>query len=147
MLLPIGGQQLAEFYHNVLQRRVLMLPGRYVLVVRGAIIEAQVRSHRPSYINALLIQSRGRAVRTLCTVCQTQMTASTNGWARPFSVCIRLPNHFGGAYANCKWRDHAGRYSVRDGQANDTDESGLSDDDRLGRDLEAGPTGDGGQYV
>ena len=60
---------------------------------------------------------------------------------------ISTPNHFGGACANCKWRDHAGRCSVRDGQADDTDESGSLDDDRLGRDLEAGPAGDGGQHV
>ena len=118
-----------------------------MLVVWRAITEAQVCSHRPSYINALLIQNRGKAVRTLYIACQMQMTASTNGWVRPFPVCIWLSNHFGKAYANCKWWDHVGRCSIRDGQANDTDESGSLDDDRLERDLKAGPAGGSGQHV
>ncbi len=75
------------------------------------------------------------------------MIASINGWARPFSVCMWLPNYFGGVYANCKWRDHVDRCSIRDGQIDDTDESGLSDDDHLEQDLEAGSTGDGDQHV
>ncbi|OJD25449.1 hypothetical protein ACJ73_03181 [Blastomyces percursus] len=33
---------------------------------------------------------------------------------RPFPECRRLSGHFGGACGNCKWRDHAIRYSVRD---------------------------------
>ncbi len=76
-----------------------------------------------------------------------QMMAFINGWIKPFLVCIWLSNHFGGAYINCKWRDHAGRCSVQDSQTDDTDESGLSDDDRPGRDLEVGPAGGGGQHV
>jgi Protein of unknown function (DUF3716) len=48
---------------------------------------------------------------------------------------MRLAGHFGGACANCKWRDHAARCSVRDSQ---------DDNDRPGRDLEAGPAGNGG---
>ncbi|OJD09454.1 hypothetical protein ACJ73_10300, partial [Blastomyces percursus] len=35
---------------------------------------------------------------------------------RPLPECRRLPGHFGGAYGNCKWRDHASRCSVRDGE-------------------------------
>ncbi len=75
------------------------------------------------------------------------MTASINGWVRPFPVCMRLSNHFGGAYANCKWRDHVDRCSIRDSQTDDTDKSGSSDNDRPKQDLEAGPTGNGGQYI
>src|SRR5438034_1057150 len=43
------------------------------------------------------------------------MQADPNSYARPFPYCHRLPGHFGGAYGNCKWKDHATRCSVRDG--------------------------------
>ncbi|KAF2228495.1 hypothetical protein EV356DRAFT_457712, partial [Viridothelium virens] len=28
---------------------------------------------------------------------------------RPFPECRQMPSHFGGACANCKWRDHGAR--------------------------------------
>jgi hypothetical protein len=71
-------------------------------------------SARPSYINAVLIQSRGIFVGAPCSACASQMRLSIHGWAKPFPVCVRLPGHFGGCCGNCKWRDHAARCSKRD---------------------------------
>ncbi len=124
-----------------------MLPRRYMFIVRRVIIKAQVYLYRLFYINTLFIQSRGKAVRMLCIICQMQMMASINGWVKPFSVCMQLPNHFDRAYVNCKWRDHVGRCSIQDGQTDNADECNSSDDDRLGRDLEAGPVGSDGQHI
>jgi hypothetical protein len=108
-LLPIGGQQLRPFCHNELQLAVLALPGRDVPIVRGSMTGRQINSHRQSYINALLIASRGRPTMSPCGgSCQ-----SSRG-GRPFRMCIRLPGHFGGSCANCKWRDWASHCSVRD---------------------------------
>jgi Protein of unknown function (DUF3716) len=103
----------------------LALPGQDVLFVRGSMNEHQVLSHRPSYINAILIQSRGRTEVQACLACRT------GPGLRPFPECRRLLGHFGGACGNCKWRDHASRCSVRDGEdavevilIADTDEEG-----------------------
>ncbi|THC87379.1 hypothetical protein EYZ11_013175 [Aspergillus tanneri] len=59
-VLPIGGQQLAPWVHSLPGQAVLARLGQDVRFVRGCISGYQILSHRPSYINALLIQSRGR---------------------------------------------------------------------------------------
>ena len=54
-VLPVGGQQLGAWVHSAQGLAVLALPGRDVPFVRGAITGQQVLTHRPSYINAILI--------------------------------------------------------------------------------------------
>ncbi len=142
LLLPVGGQQLAEFCHNAFQCQVFVLNGRNVLVVRGAITEAQIRSYRPSYINVLFIQSRGIVPRLPCSMYQTQIRASVRRWTRLFSICIRLSDHFGSTYANCKWQDHAARCDIQDGELVED-----SDDDHPGGDQVSGPAGGGQQLL
>jgi hypothetical protein len=88
---------------------VLGLPGQDVEFVRGSITPAQVGTHRPSYINAILIQSRGVVQAPACDAC----SAARPGF-RPFPECRRVPGHFGGCCGNCKWRDHAARCSAKD---------------------------------
>lgn len=100
--LQIGGQELAVACHNVLQRAVFVMPGLNVPYVAGAITPNQIMSHRPSYINALLIQSRGTPSATPCTECSRRGSG-------PFLACVKLHGHFGGACGSCKWRDHAVR--------------------------------------
>ena len=118
-VLVVGGQQMAAWVHSPQGRAVLALPGQDVVFVRGAITPNQVASHRPSYINAILIQSRGNVVLNPCTACQGLCPG-----LRPFPECRRLPGHFGGCCGNCKWRDHALKCSVRDDRIVE-----LSDDD------------------
>lgn len=61
----------------------------------------QIQTGRPSYINAILIASRGVPVpEEICSHTRT---------GHPFAGSVRLPGFFGGACANCKWRDHASR--------------------------------------
>lgn len=108
-VLLVGQQQMATFVHNTVGRAVLALPGQDVEFVRGSITPNQVGSHRPSYINAILIQSRGAAAQPACGAC-----AAARPGLRPFPECRRVAGHFGGACANCKWRDHGSRCSVRD---------------------------------
>lgn len=38
----------------------------------------------------------------------------SDGYAAPFPVCVRLPGHFGGSCANCKWPDRAASCSNGD---------------------------------
>ena len=103
------------------QRAVLALPGVDVAFVLGAILPHQIGSHRPSYINAILIQSRGQAPPRACLQCRG------GPGLRPFPECRRVPGHFGGACANCKWRDHGARCSFVRG---DDDGDDGSDDQR-----------------
>lgn len=61
---------------------------------------------RPSYLNGVLIQSRGRTGMT-CTACMQ------NPERGPFTDCRRAAGYFEGACGNCKWRDHGARCTVR----------------------------------
>ena len=54
-LLLVGGQQLAPYAHSPQSRAVLALPGVDVAFILGRISPRQLGSHRPSYINAVLI--------------------------------------------------------------------------------------------
>jgi hypothetical protein len=84
-----------------------MAEGRTVDFVPGAASERQIRMHRLSYVNALLIQSRGVLVLEPCSSCQNKMLMDRDAYAYPFVHCIRLPGHFGGCCGNCKWPDRA----------------------------------------
>lgn len=106
----VAGQQLSPFAHSRQARAALALPGQDVPFVRGSMNEHQVLTQRPSYINAILIQSRGRPEMQACTACRG------GPGLHPFPQCSRLPGHFGGACGNCKWRDHTIRCSVQDGE-------------------------------
>jgi hypothetical protein len=90
---------------------VLDLPGQDVPIVRGSIRGHQLATHRQSYVNALLIASRGIIVRSPCPEhCQTQRP-------HPFISCVRLPGFWAGCCANCKWPDHGIQCSARDALA------------------------------
>jgi RecA/RadA recombinase len=58
-ILRVGGSLLAPMCHNQVQRNLLAMPGRDVRFVRDGIRPDQVATHRPSYINAILIQRAG----------------------------------------------------------------------------------------
>jgi Protein of unknown function (DUF3716) len=77
---------------------------------------AQMGSHRASYINAILIQSRGVARNPPCGAC-----AADRPGLRPFPECRRIQGHFGGCCGNCKWRDHAARCTARNIESDDED--------------------------
>ena len=119
--LVVGGQQLAPACHNAAQRAVLALPGRDIAFVRGRITPVQLGSHRPSYVNAVLIQSRGRTRAVRCTECRRRGLT-------PFPECRRLRGHFGGCCANCKWRDHGARCRFVDEDGDSYEDSESNDD-------------------
>ncbi len=108
-VLTVAQRQLAPYAHSPQARGVLCLPEQDVEFVRERISPTQIGSHRPSYINAILIQSGDQAAPNLCIAC-SQPRPGLN----PFPYCRHVVRHFGGACGNCKWRDHASRCSVRD---------------------------------
>jgi hypothetical protein len=71
-----------------------------------AIKERQIRTGRPSYINVVLIQSRGILAIRACSTCRS------NSGPRPFVECQILAGFWGGCCGNYKWKDHGLRYSL-----------------------------------
>ena len=45
------GQRIIEFAHTQEQRRLALKPGQDIVFLQGRIIEAQLQSHRLSYVN------------------------------------------------------------------------------------------------
>ena len=128
--LNVANQGLSPFVHSAPGRNLLALPGRNVLIHPTVVTAARTAMNRPSYVNAILIQSRGappvaRPPRAAvgCTACSVLGTPT--GDRKAFPECRHMPGHFGGGCGNCKWQDHAARCSVRDGQ----EESESSSDD------------------
>ncbi len=98
-ILRVGGQELATLVSGRFGRAVLALPGQDIRYKLNRITPEQVRDHRVSYINALLIQSRGVLMNPSCTRCRRGLG--------PFPECRRVQGHFGGCCGNCKWPDLA----------------------------------------
>ncbi|KAF1814162.1 hypothetical protein P152DRAFT_412723, partial [Eremomyces bilateralis CBS 781.70] len=82
----------------------------------------QILSHRPSYINAILIQSRGTAAPTACTECVRRGLT-------PFPECRRAIAHFSDCCGNCKWRDHGTRCSWDNSSDEESSEEENNDED------------------
>jgi len=94
-ILIVAGQQMAPACHNNLQRTCLALVGSDVLFVVGRVRPEQLRTMRPSYINAILIQRSGTLVPGGCSECQRRGLT-------PFPECRRTLGHFRDAYGNYK---------------------------------------------
>lgn len=142
--LYVAGQQMAQLCHNPLQRAILSLPGRDVTYIIGRITPAQVYTNRPSYVNGILIQRAGQAHGFgPCTKCTRNSSA-------PFTRCLYVPGHFGGACGSCKWRDHASRclfinpHAARVDDDDDDDNNAPSDDDVV---IVSGPPGATGRHT
>ncbi|KAL3435104.1 hypothetical protein BDV09DRAFT_185238 [Aspergillus tetrazonus] len=94
-----GDRALFDLCHNNVQREVWRFPS-YEFVVRvGALTVKQVRTARPSYVNAILIASRGVKTRESCSM----NTRSV------FGEHVRIPGYWNGACAGCKWKDGGAR--------------------------------------
>ena len=93
-VLMVANQEMVQWVHSPQGRVVLALLGRIVPILRGAIRPEQVGLHRASYINGILIQSRGIVQDPPCVQCVQQL--------RLFTECRRVPGHFGGCCGNCK---------------------------------------------
>ena len=115
-VVDVRGNILRRYTKNALQRSALSVSrGNEVEFIRGRVSLAQIEGRRDSYVNAVIIQSRGGLSSVPCDACQRKMMTNADAYANPFPYCIRLPGHFSGACGNCKWSDHAASCSQRDG--------------------------------
>ncbi|PYI36636.1 hypothetical protein BP00DRAFT_21 [Aspergillus indologenus CBS 114.80] len=95
-VLPTGTPAtLRPYMHSNIQKGVLALPGQDIQFLHGGIDAGQIKLHRPSYTNAILIRLRGSRPPEPCVRCRT-------GQEGPCPKYRHLPGAFGGACANCK---------------------------------------------
>lgn len=100
-LTAAGNKALQELCHTNEQKEVWRFPSYEFEVVEGSLKVSQFLTHRPSYVNALLIASRGIKVPSVCT----------NNKKGVFPESVRLPGWWGGCCAGCKWMDGAAKCS------------------------------------
>ncbi|KAK3397119.1 hypothetical protein B0T20DRAFT_454424 [Sordaria brevicollis] len=84
----------------------------YIYFVNGWITARHIASQRPSYVNGLLIHSRGTDAPVQCNQCAERRTKNALG---PFIVCRILPGSFHNSCSNCKWFDNTSACSLYTG--------------------------------
>ncbi|KAK4040493.1 hypothetical protein C8A01DRAFT_15648 [Parachaetomium inaequale] len=95
------------------QRTIFRLPSREtILFVQGWITAKHIASQRPSYVNGLLIHSRGQDAAVSCVQCAEKRTKNALG---PFLSCRVLPGNYHNSCSNCKWFDNTSTCSLYTG--------------------------------
>lgn len=95
------------------QREIFKMPSReFIHFVNGWITARHIASQRPSYVNGLLIHSRGGDSRVSCTQCVERRAKNALG---PFLTCRVLPGSFHDSCSNCKWFDNTSACSLYTG--------------------------------
>ncbi|AEO71291.1 uncharacterized protein THITE_2123484 [Thermothielavioides terrestris NRRL 8126] len=95
------------------QRAVFSLPSREIIhFVQGWITPKHIASQRPSYINGLLIHSRGQDAPVACVQCAEKRAKDALG---PFVTCRVLPGSYHNSCSNCKWFDNTASCSLYTG--------------------------------
>jgi hypothetical protein len=96
-ILRVANQKLTSYVHNSQTRKVLILSEQDVQFVRERITLTQFDTHRSSYINDILIQSRDQSTSHLCDSCDRSRSELNS-----FSYCRHVVKHFDEACNNCK---------------------------------------------
>jgi hypothetical protein len=95
------------------QRAIFGLPSReFIHYVQGWITPKHIASQRPSYINGLLIHSRGQDAAVSCVQCAAKRAKHALG---PFVTCRVLPGSYHNSCSNCKWFDNTASCSLYTG--------------------------------
>jgi hypothetical protein len=96
-ILRVANQKLISYAHSSQAREVLILSEQDVQFVREQIAFTQLDTHRFSYINDILIQSRDQSTSHLCDSCDRSRSELNS-----FSYCRHVVKHFDEACDNCK---------------------------------------------
>ena len=95
------------------QRAIFRLPSRETIhFVQGWITARHIASQRPSYVNGLLIHSRGHDAPVSCLQCIERRDKHALG---PFLTCRVLPGSYHNSCSNCKWFDNTSACSLYTG--------------------------------
>jgi len=102
----------AALVHDT-QRLIFRQPSREVIYfVQGWITARHIASQRPSYVNGLLIHSRGQDAPLSCVQCTERRRKNALG---PFLTCRILPESYHNSCSNCKWFDNTSACSLYTG--------------------------------
>lgn len=102
----------ASLVHDT-QRQIFRHPSReFIYFVQGWITARHIASQRPSYINGLLIHSRGQDAPTSCAQCTERRNKNALG---PFLTCRVLSGSYHNSCSNCKWFDNTSICSLYTG--------------------------------
>jgi hypothetical protein len=112
------------------QQRVVSFPAANVEYFSGKLNSYQLKTHRPSYVNAVLIQTRGVANANPCSmysllICRTTTNdripaeCRDHAYRGPFLECVSLPYDWSVCCGNCKFKDWAAKCSLNDGSRPD----------------------------
>ena len=85
---------------------------QFIHYVDGFITPSKIANKRVSYVNGLLIHSRGHDAPDLCSACARRKAANTLG---PFLECRIVEGHMHNSCSNCKWYDTASECSLYTG--------------------------------
>ncbi len=96
-ILRVANQKLISYVHNSQTREILILSEQDVQFVRERITFTQFDTHRFSYINNILIQSRDQLTSHLYDSCNRSRFELNS-----FSYCRHVVKHFDEACDNCK---------------------------------------------
>ncbi|GAB1313405.1 hypothetical protein MFIFM68171_03615 [Madurella fahalii] len=95
------------------QRTIFRMPScETIYFVQGWITARHIASQRPSYVNGLLIHSRGQDASDSCHQCIERRAKHALG---PFLTCRVLPGAFHNSCSNCKWFDNTSACSLYTG--------------------------------
>ncbi|KAL1879093.1 hypothetical protein VTK73DRAFT_7317 [Phialemonium thermophilum] len=95
------------------QRAIFRLPSREIIYfVQGWITARHIATQRPSYVNGLLIHSRGEDSPLSCAQCVERRAKNALG---PFLTCRILSGTFHNSCSNCKWFDNTSACSLYTG--------------------------------
>ena len=119
-------------------------PGRDVTFTRNIIQPRHIESCRQSYINAILIQSRGTALKKACNRClDKSATGRKRNIVKRFTDCRVAKGHFDGCCANCKWSDagmkcsHVSQGEPEDGEGHEGMKDDVTKDEGKGIEVES----------
>ena len=120
-VLRVAEDQLQPWVHSPQSQALLaQQPGGNVVFAQSSIKPGHIDSHRQSYINAILIQSRGTVLKRACSQCSNRTASGHRRVAiQRFFDCRVVKGHFRGCCANCKWSDSANKCSYVCGSARD----------------------------
>ncbi|KAK4133238.1 hypothetical protein BT67DRAFT_60243 [Trichocladium antarcticum] len=95
------------------QKAIFRLHSRETIhFVQGWITARHIASQRPSYVNGLLIHSRGQDATVSCAQCTERRDKHALG---PFLTCRVLPGSYHNSCSNCKWFDNTSACSLYTG--------------------------------
>jgi len=95
------------------QKQIFKMPSReFIFFVNGWITARHVASQRPSYVNGLLIHSRGTDAEVSCDTCTQRRNKNALG---PFLTCRVLKGSYHNSCSNCKWFDTTSNCSLYTG--------------------------------